>query len=462
LRKAARGFAREVLPTLMLAGPVIFAEIGWVMMGVVDTMIIGRLGAEELGAIGVGGTLFLALAMFGIGMLLGLDSLVSQAAGAGRTDDCHQILAQGLYLAAMVCVPLCLLVFFGAPWLGLAGVQPHIVVQTIPYARAVVWSLVPLLAFTAFRRYLQSTGRVFIFVFVMLTANVINLGTSLLLVFGYPGVIRPLGVLGAGWATTIMYTYMATVVVGYTLWVDRGVIPRFIPRPDPVMLRRLARLGFPAAVQMTLESGIFAVVTMLAGRLDADSLAAHQVVQTVAGLSAMLSIGMATAAAVRVGHAVGRRDPEGAACAGMTSIILGVTFMTASGIVFLAFPRHILEAITPDPEVVAKGMMLLWLAACFQVFDGLQVVVTGALRGLGETRTPMLISMVSHWMVGLPVGYVLAFHRGMGITGLWVGLTVGLFVTGLSLLYVWQAKLRAEVPLPFTADEPCPEPAGAR
>ena len=441
--RVGRRNAREVGPTLALAGPVIFAEVGWVAMGVVDTVIVGRLGAEALGAIGVGATLFLAVAVFGMGMLLGLDSLVSQACGAGRRDDCHRLLAQGVYLALAVAAVLTLVVLGCSPWLGIAGVHSGIVELTIPYARTVVWSLGPLLVFTAFRRYLQATGRVLVFVFVMITANLINVAAGCALIFGIRGIIPPLGVAGAGWAATVMYAYMAAVVVLYTAWIDRGSWPRRVPRPDLAVLCRLFHLGLPAAAQMALESGIFAVATMLAGRLDSASLAAHQVVQTVAGLTAMMSLGISTAATVRVGHAVGRRDPAGAAAAGRTAMALGIGFMSASGLLFLLFPVSILDFFTMDPAVVATGTVLLAFAAGFQVFDGLQAVATGALRGLGETRLPMVVSLLAHWVVGLPLGYYLAFHLRMGLPGLWAGMTVGLIVTGLTLSGVWRARMRS-------------------
>jgi MATE family multidrug resistance protein len=208
-------------------------------------------------------------------------------------------------------------------------------------------------------------------------------------------------------------------------------------RIDLSRLRRLFALGLPAAGQMVFEVGVFSAATALAGRVSADALAAHQIALNMAAFTFMVPFGIASAAAVRVGQAVGRRDPGGAMRAGWTALVIGVGFMACAAAVFLLFPGALMRAFTSDPAVIEIGVALLFVAAIFQLFDGLQGVLTGALRGASDTRTAMLWNLVGHWLVGLPLGYLLCFNRGYGVVGLWWGLSAGLVICGVALLIVW-------------------------
>ena len=206
-------------------------------------------------------------------------------------------------------------------------------------------------------------------------------------------------------------------------------------------LARLWRLGLPAASQISIEVAVFALATALAGRLDPVSSASHQLAINVAAAAFMVPLGIASAGAVRVGNRVGARDPEGAARAGWTAMGLGGVFMSVTAILFLAMPRLFIGLFSPSPEVLALGASLLLVAAVFQLFDGLQAVATGVLRGLGDTRTAMVVNFVGHWLLGLPVGYVLCFTLGLGVWGLWVGLSTGLIVCGVILTWVWSRRI---------------------
>jgi MATE family multidrug resistance protein len=214
-------------------------------------------------------------------------------------------------------------------------------------------------------------------------------------------------------------------------------------RMSAARLRRLLSLGTPAAVQILLEAGVFTVVTVLAGQLVPAALAAHQIALNWAATAFMVPLGVSSAAAVRVGHAIGRRDPAGATRAGWTALLLGVLFMSAAAVTFVAAPRPLLRMFTDEATVIQTGVSLLAVAALFQLFDGVQVVATGVLRGLGDTRTPMLWNLVGHWAIGLPLGWWLCFREGWGVAGLWVGLLVGLLVVGTVLLKTWSGRSRA-------------------
>jgi MATE family multidrug resistance protein len=437
----ARALRAELPPMFRLAWPVAAAELGWMAMGLVDTMLVGRVGAEAIGAVSIGSHLFFAVAITGTGMLLGLDYLVAFAHGAGRPDDGRRALVQGLYLALAVGAVLTGVLFLLAANLHHLGLQPAVAAAAAPYLRILIWSLVPLLLFAALRRYLQAIGRVRPVMLALLSANVVNALVGWVLVFGHWGA-PALGAIGTGWATCASRLYMLACLVAVVWRLERGGGPQ-APlrwRLDAPLLRRLARLGFPAAAQMLLECGVFATATVLAGSLAASALAAHQIALSAAAFTFMVPLGISAAAAVRVGHAVGRRQPQAARRAGWAALALAAAFMSGAALVFVMAPRLTLRVFTDAPDVIAIGASLLAVAAAFQLFDGLQVVATGALRGVGDTRTPMLANLAGHWVLGLPIGAALCFRIGWGVTGLWIGLCVGLIAVAVTLICVWARR----------------------
>jgi MATE family multidrug resistance protein len=436
---------KDFKPMLALAWPVVLAELGWMAMGIVDTMMVGRVSAEAIGAVSIGSVLFFSVAIFGMGLLLGLDTLVSQAFGAKRIEECHQWLLHGIYLSFILTPPLTALIWLGIPWMSSWGIYPEVLRQAIPFLKALTWGLLPLLLYASFRRYLQAVGLVKPVMFVLVTANLVNAGGNWILIYGHLGA-PAMGAEGSGWSTCIARVYMALSLLAYVLYYARRQKTGLWQVSLGVTLNRireLFRLGFPAAMQITLEVGVFAAATTLAGRLEPTSLAAHQIVLNIASLTFMVPLGVASAGAVRVGQAIGRRDPEAAGHSGWTALSLGGGFMLCAGLSFLLFPSAILRIFTFDPRVVATGVSLLLVAAIFQLFDGLQVVATGILRGAGDTRTPMVYNLLGHWLLGLPVGYALCFIWGKGVVGLWIGLSIGLIAVGAVLLWVWSRKVRS-------------------
>jgi MATE family multidrug resistance protein len=278
----------------------------------------------------------------------------------------------------------------------------------------------------------------------LVTANLVNAAAGWILIFGHLGA-PALGAEGAGWATCIARFYMFASLLGYVLWSDRALRRgwRDLPlRPDAQRLRALCALGLPAALQTALEVGVFAAAAAFIGRLGATSLAAHQLALNAAALTFMVPLGVSSAGAVRVGQALGRADVGAAARAGWTALLVGAGFMLCAGLAFVLFPRTILRALTTERSVIATATSLLLIAALFQLFDGVQVVATGVLRGTGETRTPMVANLVGHWALGLPIGYALCFWWAWGAVGMWIGLSVGLIVVALVLLRAWVRRVR--------------------
>ncbi len=438
-------FRTELRPMLRLAWPLVLAEIGWMAMGLVDTMMVGRLpdSAAAMGAVSLGSILFYTIGVSGSGLLLGLDTLVSQAFGAGDIKDTHRSLLNGVYLGLFMTPLLMAAVWLSIPFLDRFGIHPAVLRETVPYLNAINWSTLPLVMYFAFRRYLQSINVVAPITFALVSANLVNVAVNWLLIFGHLGA-PALGAEGAGWATTISRGYMALVLLGYILYSGRGTgLLRMPLGPDLARIRRLFALGFPAAMQLCIEIGVFAVVTALIAKLDPASLAGHQIALLACSLTFMVPLGISSAAAVRVGQALGRGDLEGAERAGWTAMALGAAFMFCAALTLWLAPGAIARAFTPDPVVVRTGVSLLIVAAFFQLFDGMQIVATGALRGAGDTRTPMICHLMGYWVIGLPLGHFLCFAWGWGAAGLWIGLCIALVLIGIVLLAAWRGKVQA-------------------
>jgi multidrug resistance protein, MATE family len=434
---------------LMLAVPVITAEIGWIMMGIVDTIMVGPLGPAAIGAVGVGSTLFMTGAVFGIGLLMGLDTFVSQSYGAGRIQDCHRWLFNGVALGAMFSVPLMLAIAAMVMLLPRFGFHADVLVLIRPYIATLVWSALPLMLFAAFRRYLQAMNVVRPVMIALVTANLVNIAGNHVLVFGRYG-FPELGVVGSAWATVIARVYLALFLLAVIVHRERKYstgLHDVSMRSERERLARLLRLGLPAAAQISVEVGVFGAASALAGGVGPAAVAAHQIALNLASFTFMIPFGMASAGAVRVGQAVGRGDVAGVRAAGKAALLIGGGFMACAGVLFILLPRPLLHLFTDDPGVISIGLSLLAIAAIFQLFDGVQAVSTGLLRGLGDTHTAMVWHVIGHWMVGLPVGYALCFWKGWGVPGLWTGLSTGLIVVAVVLVTLWfnrAKRLRTE------------------
>ena len=430
--------------TVRLAVPLILAEIGWMSMGIVDTVMVGRLpdSAIAIGATGLGQSLYHSLAIFGGGLLLGLDTLVAQAYGREDLHDARHSLVNGMFLA-LVMTPL--FMFAISFWPGIMqrfGISPELVEPMRPFLRALNWGTLPLLAYFALRRYLQAVNVATPIMFAVVSANVVNALGNWALIYGHLG-FRAMGITGSGWSTSLSRVYMVFVLALTLAWVE-GKRPRLWKRDgiriDGRRIWDLLKLGVPAATQILLEIGAFSAASALAAKLGPVPLSGHEIAINCAALTFMVPLGLSSAASVRVGHELGRNDIASARRAGWSAIVLAIAFMSCSGLSFVSASRLIARLFTPDPAVIAVGARLLLVAAAFQLFDGLQTVATGALRGAGETRTPMIANFIAYWLIGLPAGYLLCFRMGWGVTGIWVGLCIGLMLIGTALLFTWSRQ----------------------
>jgi MATE family multidrug resistance protein len=441
---------RELVDLAKLAIPVVLSELGWMAQGVVDTIMVGRLGPAAIGAVALGNAAFYTPSLFGIGLLLGLDPLVAQAFGRKDYDECHRWLAQGVYLAAGI-TPILMVVIAGASFAYTrVGIAPEVATPAGEYLRVLDWSILPLLIYGAARRYLQGVGQVRVITLTYIGANLLNWGGNWALIYGHLG-FPAMGVRGSALSTVIARVMMAISMLGFAWAYERKrghPLFHHWARPQWHRIRQLMGLGLPAAVQITLEVGAWNTATVCAGFLTPIALATHQIAINYASITYMVPLGISAAAAVSVGHAVGAGDRARARRAGWLAMGLATAFMILAGLVFFIAPGPLIQLFTHDPAVMAVGPSLLWIAAAFQIFDGVQTVCTGGLRGLGKTRGPMIANFIGYWIIGLPLGAFLCFVLKWGIYGMWIGLTLALIIISAILLYRWNReseRLCAEV-----------------
>jgi multidrug resistance protein, MATE family len=425
---------------IALAVPVVLSELGWMAMGVVDTIMVGRLGPAAIGAVALGNAICYTPSIFGAGLLLSLDTLVSQAYGRNDHDACHRWLAQGVYLACFAALPIMVVLALASVWLPRFGIAFEVAGPASSYLVRLLWGTLPLLLYAATRRYLQGVGQVRVVTFTYVMANLVNWFLNWVLIYGKLGA-PALGVNGSAISTVFARITMAVALLAFAWRYERKrghPLFKHWAAPQAARLRQLLRLGAPAAGQILLEVGAWNLATFTAGYLTPVALATHQIVLNYASVTYMVPLGISAATAVSVGHAVGAGDVARARRAGWMALALGAIFMLLAAVVLLLWPVPLIELYTHDAQVLAVGRSLLVIVAAFELFDGIQTVSTGALRGLGETHAPMIANLVGYWVLGLPLGFFLCFGLKWGIYGLWIGLTLALIVIALALIARWR------------------------
>ncbi len=430
---------------LRLAVPVVTVQVGLMAMGVVDTLMVGRVSAEALAAVALGNVYFFAVAIFGVGVLLALDPVVAQAVGAGDQLGVTRGLQRGIVLAVLLAVPASLLLLPVEPLLRLLRQPAEVVPVAAGYAMVQIAGVLPFYLFVALRQPLQAMHRTAPIVAIILLANLANVGLNWAFIFGHLG-LPAMGAVGSSWATAISRWLMAVglLAAGWT-HLRQHLRPW---RPEAFHLSPLARmltLGAPIGAQHQLEFGIFGVVGLMMGSIGAVAMAGHQVALNLASFTFMVPMGVAGAAAVLVGNAVGRNDLLEARRAAGAGLVIGLTFMAVSAGTMIGAPHLFARAYTNKSDVAAVAVSLIPLAGVFQVFDGLQVVSMGILRGLADTRAPMVINLVGFWLVGLPISAWLGLGTDLGPRGLWWGLVVGLAAVALILVARVRSRLAGQV-----------------
>jgi MATE family multidrug resistance protein len=419
--------------TFALALPVAVVQMGMHTLSVADTVMAGQVSEEVLAGVGMGGLYAFMVLIFGMGGLLVLDPLVSQAHGAGDRESIALAVQRGLLLAVVFSVPAALALIPAEQVLAIAQQPPSVCRDAGAYARITAPGILPFFGFVVLRQTLQALHRLRPIVIAIVVANVLNLFLNWVLIFGNLGV-PAMGVEGAAWASTIgrWFLLIALIVLDW-----KHLAPALRPfrraAADRAALLKVLRIGLPIGFTLLAEFSAFTIIALLMGALGVTELAAHQVAINLAALTYMVPLGISGAATVLVGNSIGKGRPDDARRFTGAALLLGGGFMVFSCATFIAIPGVLADGYSNDAEVIAMAVILLPLAGVFQVVDGLQVVAAGALRGAADTRAPLWIGLASFWFVGLPISFYFGIVREIGPRGLWWGLVAAL-ATGCVLM----------------------------
>lgn len=427
---------REAVTLMTIAGPIIFSQLGTVGMHTMDTLMVGPLGATPLAAAGLGSALHAVVMMISMGTLMGMSPLVSQAFGAGRRPEARQVLVQGLWLAAFLSVPIVGYNLAGG-WLAVAFGQPgDVAVLTGGYMTALAAGVPPFLMFIALRQYLEGMGRTKPAMVITFMGLGLNFVGNQSFIYGVEGLIEPMGVVGSGWATTLVRWAMLVLLMGYVL-----IHPDLHPlqdagrRPEWPRIRRIVAIGAPTGAQVGLEVGLFSFAAVMMGWFGTVELGSHQITINLAATTFMLAMGTSLAGSIRVGMHIGGGRPRGVRRAVQVTYAVSIAAMGLCALLFVLIPEQLLRLYTDDPAILELGRRLLFMAGVFQLFDGAQVAGFSVLRGAADTRVPMLLALLAFWCLGAPSAYVIGFHTTLGPVGVWVGLCLGLAAAAILLFF---------------------------
>jgi MATE family multidrug resistance protein len=440
----------EIRALLALALPAAATQLSTMLMGFVDTVLLGHVGVHELAASSIANVWVHGTMFFAFGVIVGIDPLIAQAHGAGDGRAVGEAGQRGLLLALALSVPIAIAWWCTEAVLLAVGQEPALARDAQVFARVQIPSIPLFLAYSALRQYLQCRGIVRPAMWVILIANVFNALFAWALIFGHLG-FPALGLWGAGLATSLTrgFCFFGLAWLIWYLALHEGAWPR----PTRALLdvkafRKILAIGFPVAISFSLEIWAFSGAALLAGWLGAEALAAHTIALNLASLSFMLPLGIAQGAVTRVGNLLGAGRAHDAERAAWVAIAFGAGVMTASGTLFLVGRELLPQLYTRELTVIAVTASILPIAAAFQIFDGTQVVCCGVLRGMGRTRPAAWFNLIGYWLLGLPLGYWLAFRSSWGLHGIWWGLCFGLGVVAISLVLFVRARGPARIALP--------------
>jgi MATE family multidrug resistance protein len=430
----------EVKESLNLAVPFALAQLAQSTTGFVDTVMMGWLGSDTLAAGALGAVTFTFLLMIMAATVSAVSPLVATAYGAGNTQEVGQVVRQGFWLAVILAMPVILLLWFSAPLLRAFGQDPDNIALATTYLHAIVWGYLPGLGFAVLRNFVSALSKPRPVIVIIVAGTFINIAGNYVLMFGKLG-FPAFGLAGIGWASTVSLWTMFVALGLYVLVHKQFAMYRVfhnLAQFDRHIFWQLLQTGAPIGMLAIVEAGLFTFTTFLMGQLGTVTLAAHQIALQSAAYTFMVPLGVSLATTVRVGQLIGQGNSKAARLAGYVGISLGGLFMAGMAVLFWIIPETVISLYIDinDPEnaaVISQAKALLGVAAMFQIVDGVQVCAAGALRGLKDTRIPMLIGILAYWCIGFSCSYFFGFQLGFGGLGLWWGLAIGLLVAAIAL-----------------------------
>lgn len=442
-------YNKHIRYTLELAFPVIIGQLGHIMMGVVDSLMVGRIGAVPLGASSIAGGIFFLIFVVGLGISFAISPLIAIAVGAQKHEECNSILKNGLILNTITGLIITLILFFGADIIYYLDQPRDVAVQAVQYLRIVSFSAIPMMIFQTYRQFIEGFSIMRPAMVITIAANISNAFGNWVLIFGKFG-LPELDLNGAGISTLLNRILMAIVMVHYVMRSKRfsSYESSFtFTGYNPLVIKRILRIGLPSGIQYFFEVGAFSCTAIIIGWLGTKQLAAHQIALNLASVTYMAATGISAAAAIRVGSKVGKKNIPETRKAGFSAILLTMGMMAVFGISFILFNHLLPRFYINDSEVVEIAAGLLVIAAFFQIADGTQAVGLGVLRGLTDAKMPTIITFIAYWVLGLPSGYILAFNFHLGVYGIWLGFIVGLYASAsmLTIRFNFMSKHPVEV-----------------
>jgi multidrug resistance protein, MATE family len=430
--------------TIKLAIPVAIGQLGHIMLGITDSIMVGRVGAVPLAASSlVNGIVFLVV-VFGLGMSLAITPLVSIARGRDENDQCGVILRQSLLLNGIVTLILLSLVYFLADLIMHLNQEAAVAIQAVSYAKIIAFSIIPFMIFQTYRQFIEGLAFTKPAMYIALAANLVNIFGNWVLIYGNLG-MPAYGLDGAGYSTLINRGFMAAAIIIYVMTSEqfREYEPSFRFRNiNWPVLKKLLHIGVPTGFQHFFEIGAFSFSAIMIGWLGAEQLAAHQIALSLAATSFMIILGISAAGTIRVGHAFGKKNIHDVKRSGFLTTIFAASVMACFGIIFILFKDELPLIFTKNMQVVKIAASLLIIAAIFQISDGAQAAGLGILRGITDVRIPMIITFIAYWILALPIGYVLGFKIKMGVVGIWIGLLAGLSAAAIMLNLRFGIKIK--------------------
>lgn len=428
-------FKKHIASTFQLAYPVMIGQLGIIMMGVVDSLMVGKLGAAPLAAASLGNGMAFIILIIGIGLSYAVTPLVAISVGAGKFEDCGIYFRQALLVNSISSIIIAILIYFAADLLQYFDQPEDVQFQATSYMKIIGLSSIPLLLYQSYKQFIEGLSVMRPAMIITLIANIVNAFSNWLLIYGNLGFPR-LELDGAGWATFISRLFMAVTMMLFVMnnsffkKYDVSFHYRSINWP---VIKKILSLGLPSGFQYFFEVGAFSFAVVMVGWLGTQQLAAHQIALNLASISFMVVLGISVAGSIRVGNAVGMKDIAETRRAGFTASLLGASVMSVAGFIFIVFRNYLPTLYVNDEIVISYASSLLIIAALFQISDGTQAVGIGILRGLTDVKIPTAITFIAYWIVGLPVGYLFGFTFELGVQGVWIGLLLGLTTSAILL-----------------------------
>jgi MATE family multidrug resistance protein len=436
--------SEHIKETVKLTLPISIGQLGHIMMGVVDSLMVGRLGAAPLAAAVLVNAIFFMIIVLGFGMTMAITPLVAIASGEKKLSTVKDIFNNGFWINLLFSAILIVLTYLVSCMLPYLNQPPDVTVMAVSYLRIQIISIAPFILFQVGRQYLDGLSIVKPAMYVAIIANFFNAFFNWVFIYGKFG-FPAMGLDGAGIATTGSRIFMGGAIFMYLYKssINKELVPIIsFKKLDKHLIHEIIRLGLPSGFQYFIEVAAFTFSAIIIGWFGKTSLAAHQIAMNLSSLTYMVIMGISSAGTIRVGNYFGARDNRNLRIAGFTAIGLAGSIMLLSAVTLLLLNRILPALYINDSEVIGLASKLIIIAAFFQLFDGLQATSVGTLRGLTDVKVPLIITFASYWIVALPAGYLLAVHFNLGAVGVWIGLSIALFLVAVSCVIRFAVKSR--------------------